>query len=107
ASSKLSRALHGLPDASEIEPGTAARAIADYVYTQCDALTAGHFAISLKPFEPEATVEPHEAVHQTRVATRRLRALLRTFAPLFERARCSGRAQTGQAHEARGREARH
>jgi CHAD domain-containing protein len=89
ASSKLFRALHGLPRASEVDPGTAAGALADYLYTQCDALTAGHFAISLKPFEPEATVEPHEAVHQTRVATRRLRALLRTFAPLFETERAT------------------
>jgi len=89
ATSKLSRALHGLSGATAIEPGTAAAVMADYLNAQCDALTAGHFAISLKPFEPEATVEPHEAVHQTRVATRRLRALLRTFAPLFETERAA------------------
>jgi CHAD domain-containing protein len=84
APSKVFRALHGLPVRSPLEPGTAAAAVADYLNVQCDAFTAGHFAISLKPFEREATVEPHDAVHHTRVATRRIRALLRTFAPLFD-----------------------
>jgi CHAD domain-containing protein len=55
-------------------------------------VTAGHFAISMKPFEPGATSQPHEAIHQTRVATRRLRAALRIFAPLFE-AEPAGRLQ--------------
>jgi CHAD domain-containing protein len=89
ASSKLARARDGLADQPPVGPGTAGAAILGYLHTQCDALTAGHFAISLKPFEPEATAEPHEAVHQTRVATRRLRALLRTFAPLFETERAA------------------
>jgi CHAD domain-containing protein len=83
ASSKLARALYGLP-AATTDADTAGAVITDYLRVQCDALTAGHFAISLKPFEPDAALEPHEAVHQTRVATRRLRAMLRTFGPLFE-----------------------
>jgi CHAD domain-containing protein len=83
--SKLERALAGAP-VSAHEPGTAAAMLADYITAQCDAVTAGHFAISIKPFEGSSTVEPHEAVHQTRVAIRRLRAALRTFAPLFDTA---------------------
>ncbi len=55
-----------------------------YLRAQCDALTAGHFAIQDRPFELNATSQPHEAVHQARVATRRLRAVLRIFGPLFD-----------------------
>ncbi len=83
AGSKLQRALTGLPPT---QPGadTAAAVLAQYLRTQCDAMTAGHFAISLKPFEPSGTSEPHEAIHQTRVATRRLCAELRMFSPMFQ-----------------------
>ena len=80
--SKLQRALVGLPE--EVSDHTAAAALTPYLQTQCDAITAGHFAISIKPFEAGASSQPHEAIHQTRVATRRLRAVLRIFAPLFE-----------------------
>jgi inorganic triphosphatase YgiF len=80
-SSKLRRAL-GHPDTSDTS--TAAAVLTTYLRTQCDALTAGHFAISDRPFEANATSQPHEAVHQTRVATRRLRAVLRIFGPLFD-----------------------
>ncbi|MEO7261944.1 MAG: CYTH and CHAD domain-containing protein [Jatrophihabitantaceae bacterium] len=79
--SKLQRAL-GHPD--DPDTGSAAAVLISYLRAQCDALTAGHFAISVKPFEANATSQPHEAIHQTRVATRRLRAALRIFAPLFE-----------------------
>lgn len=79
--SKLQRAL-GCPD--DPATSTAAATLTSYLRAQYDALTAGHFAISVKPFEPSATSPPHEAIHQTRVATRRLRAALRIFAPLFE-----------------------
>jgi CHAD domain-containing protein len=83
SSSKLARALRGLPlDGPDSD--TAAAVLGAYITTQCDAITAGHFAISMKPFEVEAGTPPHEAIHQTRVATRRLRALLRIFADLFE-----------------------
>ena len=81
-SSKLQRALIGQPEAPT--ENTAAAILTPYLRAQCDAITAGHFAISIKPFEPGATDQPHEAIHQTRVATRRLRAVLRIFAPLFE-----------------------
>ncbi len=80
--SKLRRALAGQPQ-DEPAARTAAATVARYLRAQCDAITAGHFAISLKPGELEATSEPHEAIHSTRVATRRLRATLRAFAPLF------------------------
>jgi CHAD domain-containing protein len=80
--SKLQRALIGQPE--DLAEGTAAATLLAYLRAQFDAITAGHFAISLKPFEAGASSEPHEAIHQTRVATRRLRAALRIFAPLFE-----------------------
>ena len=81
--SKLARAIHGTP-ANHGPSDTAAAILAAYIGTQCDAITAGHFAISIKAFEVDAASKPHEAIHQTRVATRRLRALLRTFAPMVE-----------------------
>lgn len=81
SSSKLRRAL-GHPDAPDT--GTAAGVLTRYLRAQCDALTAGHFAIQDRPYEASATSQPHEAVHQARVATRRLRAALRIFAPLFD-----------------------
>jgi len=81
ATSKLRRAL-GRPDA--FDTSTAGGVLTRYLRIQCDALTAGHFAIQDRPFEASATSQPHEAVHQARVATRRLRAALRIFAPLFD-----------------------
>ena len=66
------------------DTGSAAAVLTRYLRAQCDAVTAGHFAISDKPFEASSTSQPHEAIHQTRVATRRLRAALRIFAPLFD-----------------------
>jgi CHAD domain-containing protein len=84
--SKLARALNGEPKPAS-SPGTAAAAVLEYLVTQTDAITAGHFAISLMPFDAEATSEPHEAVHQTRVAIRRYRAALRVFAALFDHER--------------------
>ncbi len=79
--SKLQRALRHPDDPAT---GSAAAVLTSYLRVQCDAITAGHFAISIKPFEASATSQPHEAIHQTRVATRRLRAALRIFAPLFD-----------------------
>ena len=70
------------PDTADTS--TAAAVLTRYLRAQCDALTAGHFAIQDRPFELNATSQPHEAVHQTRVATRRLRAVLRIFGPLFD-----------------------
>lgn len=81
STSKLRRAL-GQPD--EPDTGSAATVLTAYVRAQCDAITAGHFAISDKAFEASSSSQPHEAVHQTRVATRRLRAALKIFGELFE-----------------------
>lgn len=82
--SKLARALRGNPAEAPDHTSTAGDALMTYFDTQRIAIVGGYFAIQLKPFEPDSTQPPHEAVHQTRVATRRLRALLRTFGPLFE-----------------------
>ncbi|MGX7680844.1 CYTH and CHAD domain-containing protein [Jatrophihabitans sp. DSM 45814] len=86
--SKLARALYGQPEL-KLPDASAGSVVLDYLNAQFDAITAGHFAISLMPFDPEAVNEPHEAVHQTRVATRRLRAALRIFAVLFDSQRAS------------------
>ncbi|MCW2538655.1 MAG: hypothetical protein JWN95_380, partial [Frankiales bacterium] len=81
--SKLARALLG-PTEPPLAAGTAGAGLLDYLHAQCDAITAGHFAISLQPFDPDASADPHEAVHQSRVATRRLRAMLSVYGPLFQ-----------------------
>ncbi|HEY0167938.1 MAG TPA: CYTH and CHAD domain-containing protein [Jatrophihabitans sp.] len=81
SASKLQRAL-GRPDDPDTD--SAGAVLTSYLRAQCDSITAGHFAISDKPFEASASSQPHEAIHQTRVATRRLRAALRIFAPLFD-----------------------
>jgi inorganic triphosphatase YgiF len=86
--SKLMRALHGLPVEAG-QPRTAAAVLGDYLAEQCDAITAGHFAIATMPFDPDATAEPHEAVHRTRVACRRFRAVIRVFGELFDPVRAS------------------
>jgi CHAD domain-containing protein len=86
ASSKLVRALWGTTTRPAVE-GTAAATIYDYLVTQIDAITAGHFAVSQQPFDPDAVTATHEAVHKTRVATRRFRAVMRVYAHLFESSR--------------------
>ncbi|UQX89515.1 CYTH and CHAD domain-containing protein [Jatrophihabitans telluris] len=86
--SKLTRALYGQSRRS-VPADTAGGVLLDYLDTQADAITAGHFAISLMPFDPEATDEPHEAVHKTRVGIRRYRAALRVFAPMVDRSRAA------------------
>jgi CHAD domain-containing protein len=91
AASKLMRGLQGEPVDLPVSD-TAAAVLSKYLNTQFDALTAGHFAIALKPPASDraaATAEPDEAVHQTRVATRRVRATLRVFAPLFDAERAA------------------
>jgi CHAD domain-containing protein len=76
--SKLSRALgpdHPAPAAAPAPRSAARRAVADYVTAQRDAVV-GH--------DPEVRLGDAEAVHKMRVATRRLRSTLRTFAPLLD-----------------------
>lgn len=88
APSKLARALLGdVPNPTR--PGTAGDSLRSYLSTQTDAITAGHFAVSLMPFDPDLNAETHEAVHQLRVAIRRYRATLRVFAPVFDRQRAT------------------
>ncbi|MGI8667539.1 MAG: CHAD domain-containing protein [Jatrophihabitans sp.] len=84
--SGLDVAVHGhRPRSAAI---TAGELLAGYLRTQCEALAGGYFAIIGSSFEdaalPAAVAEPPEAVHQTRVATRRLRAMLRTYGALFD-----------------------
>ncbi|MEV4517194.1 CYTH and CHAD domain-containing protein [Dactylosporangium sp. NPDC049525] len=75
--SKLSRALgpdHPKPSTAPAPRSAARRAVVDYVTAQRDAVV-GH--------DPEVRLGDAEAVHKMRVATRRLRSTLRTFAPLL------------------------
>lgn len=88
STSKLERALHGQPLPTP-DQNTAGSVLNDYLLAQCDALTAGHFAVSMKPYDPDSGAVPHEAVHHTRVATRRLRTALRTFGPMFDDSQAS------------------
>ncbi|MFF5232569.1 CHAD domain-containing protein [Dactylosporangium sp. NPDC000521] len=75
--SKLSRALgpdHPAPAAESRTKSAGRRAVVDYVRAQRDAVVA---------LDPEVRAGDAEAVHKMRVATRRLRSTLRTFAPLM------------------------
>ncbi len=76
--SKLSLALgpdHPKPAAAPAPRSAARRAVVDYVAAQRDAVIAN---------DPEVRAGDAEAVHKMRVATRRLRSTLRTFAPLLD-----------------------
>ncbi|MFH5231728.1 CHAD domain-containing protein [Antrihabitans spumae] len=73
---KLERALNLAPMRENTHRGkrTAKEIVAEYVAAQADAIFAGDVALrrGLAP------------IHDTRVATRRLRSILRTFDPLFD-----------------------
>jgi CHAD domain-containing protein len=76
--SKLSRALgpdHPKPTTAPAPRSAARRAVVDYVTAQRDAVVG---------LDPEVRLGDAEAVHKMRVATRRLRSTLRTFAPLLD-----------------------
>ncbi|GAB3825558.1 CHAD domain-containing protein [Dactylosporangium cerinum] len=76
--SKLSLALgpdHPRPATAATPRSAGRRALADYVAAARDAVV-GH--------DPEVRGGDAEAVHRMRVATRRLRSTLRTFAPLLD-----------------------
>ena len=73
--SKLSRALG--PSAQRPPLGshsTLADLVSDYIATQCAVIVSGDLGLRLA----------HDVTHPTRVAIRRLRSTLRTFAPLFD-----------------------
>lgn len=73
---KLARALVGVGNEGVGTPRTSAGAVlVDYIAQQCDALVAGHFAIIR---------DADESIHDTRVASRRLRSTLRTFENCFD-----------------------
>jgi CHAD domain-containing protein len=74
--SKLARAVLGIGNESVGSPRASAGAVLlDYISVQVDALVAGHFAIH---------EGAEDAVHQTRVACRRLRSTLSTFEYCFD-----------------------
>ncbi len=74
--SKVARSLVGIGNEGVGTPRTSAGAVlVDYIAQQCDALVAGHFAIIR---------DEEDSVHQTRVASRRLRSTLRTFGQCFD-----------------------
>ncbi len=73
---KLSRALLGIGNEGVGTPRTSAGAVLiDYISQQCDAMVSGHFAIAR---------DAPDSVHQTRVASRRLRSTLRSFTNCFD-----------------------
>jgi CHAD domain-containing protein len=80
--SKLARALrHRLPEAGpELPAGLGRRSagavVLTYVREQIE---------HLKEHDPKVRVDEEDAVHQMRVASRRLRSALATFRPLFDR----------------------
>jgi inorganic triphosphatase YgiF len=74
--SKIARAQLGVGNEGVGTPRTSAGAVlVDYIAQQCDALVAGHFAIIR---------DDEEAIHDTRVGSRRLRSTLRTFEYCFD-----------------------
>jgi CHAD domain-containing protein len=74
--SKLARAVVGIGNEGVGTPRTSAGAVlVDYISRQVDAVVAGHFAI---------LEDADDAVHRTRVACRRMRSTLRTFADCFD-----------------------
>jgi CHAD domain-containing protein len=85
--SKLARTLGSVPaapasaDDGFADDGSAASAVRDYLAQQVQALLAA---------DPYVRQGQGEAVHAMRVASRRLRSALRTFAPLLDGARVAG-----------------
>ncbi|MEV4221852.1 CYTH and CHAD domain-containing protein [Nonomuraea sp. NPDC049725] len=74
AASKLAKLLGPPPvPRAELEPGTAGHAVAGYL--------AGHVAALLSQ-DPRVRRAEHDAVHQMRVAARRLRSALKAFKPI-------------------------
>ena len=73
--SKLVRAMGPVAQRPPIEEdSTLADLVSDYLATQCTAIVAGDLGLRLG----------HDVIHPTRVAIRRLRSTLRTFAPLID-----------------------
>lgn len=82
SASKLGRALrHRLPEPPPVLPAglgrrSAGAIVLAYLRDQVD---------HLKEHDPKVRVDEEDAVHQMRVASRRLRSALATFRPLFDR----------------------
>ncbi|WP_433269464.1 CHAD domain-containing protein [Actinosynnema sp. CS-041913] len=81
SSAKLTRLLAGrlAPEPPAPEPGkTAGGVVLAYLREQADAL---------KHYDPKVRRQEHDAVHQMRVATRRMRSALQAFGKIVERDR--------------------
>jgi CHAD domain-containing protein len=76
SSSKLARALDTQPD-DEPATATCGRVVTDYLRRQHAELVAGDVALR----------QGSDAIHATRVATRRIRSILRIFGELFDQRR--------------------
>lgn len=75
SASKLSRALGPTAQRPSLDSdSTLADLVSDYIATQCAVIVAGDLGVRLG----------RDVIHPTRVAIRRLRSTLRTFAPLFD-----------------------
>ena len=78
SASKLARVLSAAAPAEQVHPGgRAAAPVLDYIEEQQRVLLAGDLALRRGK---------EEVIHKTRVANRRLRSTLRTFARLFDAA---------------------
>jgi CHAD domain-containing protein len=78
--SKLARALGGAHHMPAEQRPTVISVVTDYIEQQHKAILIGDIDLRRSP-------DDEEVVHQTRVATRRLRSTLRTFRDLFARDR--------------------
>ena len=82
--SKIARTLAEaieVDDAAQAAPPSAAGVVLDYLARQVGAL---------QELEPGVLADDPDAVHRSRVATRRLRTALRTFRPLFDKRAVAG-----------------
>lgn len=79
AGSKLARALHDAPSRPQYSGKTVEGAVRSYLTEQYDAILVGDLALR----------RGHDAVHKTRVATRRYRSVLRVFKKVFDQQRAA------------------
>ncbi|EIV92943.1 CYTH and CHAD domain-containing protein [Frankia sp. QA3] len=86
--SKLQRALAVDLGGPDVEPGPARLAASDSAAQVVHAYLAEHTA-ALLDRDPAVRVDEPEAVHDMRVAARRLRSTIQTFRPLFDAERAA------------------
>ncbi|WP_261576277.1 CYTH and CHAD domain-containing protein [Frankia gtarii] len=86
--SKLQRALAVDLGAPDVQPGPARLTATDSAARVVHAYLAEHTAVLLDR-DPAVRVDAPEAVHDMRVAARRLRSTIQTFRPLFDAERAA------------------